>query len=272
VRPPATKRRRERPSSLAQARAAPVAPLEDLADEPLALVVQTELGGVFYLLNLALFLGLYGDFTMPRDPGIALDPWDFLRLVAPRLLDDPARDDPLWRLLDDLAAPRRSFRPPRAWRVPREWLEPFDHRGTWRWSAADGTLRVLHPAAFPVVAVPRTAAPAREQLARELERARLAPELVRASMRREPAPPLTRWVARVAAYADARLRRALDLAPERSLDDFLLRRRGRVYVTPTHVDIVLALAELPLEVRFAGLDRTPGWIPATGRFVAFDFE
>jgi hypothetical protein len=52
----------------------------------------------------------------------------------------------------------------------------------------------------------------------------------------------------------------------------VLRRRARVFVTSTHVDVVLSLAELPLEVRFAGLDRTPGWVPAAGRFVSFHFE
>jgi len=51
----------------------------------------------------------------------------------------------------------------------------------------------------------------------------------------------------------------------------LLAHRARVLVSPTHVDVRFALAELPLEIRLAGLDRTPGWIPAAGRFVAFAF-
>ena len=88
----------------------------------------------------------------------------------------------------------------------------------------------------------------------------------------EPAQPLARWTNRLAAYADARLRRALALGREDSLDALLLRHRARVFITPTHVDVALRLADLPLEVRFAGLDRTPGWIPAAGRFVAFHFE
>ena len=75
------------------------------------------------------------------------------------------------------SAPGRGFRPPRAWRTPADWLEPFDHDGEWRWSAARGTLRILHPAGFAAAAVPRTPRPAREQLARELRRLRaLAPE------------------------------------------------------------------------------------------------
>jgi len=34
----------------------------------------------------------------------------------------------------------------------------------------------------------------------------------------------------------------------------------------------LSLTELPLEIRLAGLDRDPGWIPAAGRFLAFHFS
>ncbi len=206
------------------------APADELWEAP-AFGVETELGGIFYLLNLFLYLGLYGDFTQPLTRGIALDPWECVGLVARRLLGRETRNDPLWRLLERLAAPS-AFRPP-----------------------------------FPVVAVPRTDEPARDQLARELHRLRLAPTLRRSSLRREPQRPLARWVARLAAYAEARLRVATELPL-----DTVLRRRARVFVTSSHVDVVLSLAELPLEVRFAGLDRTPGWIPATGRFVAFHFE
>jgi hypothetical protein len=36
--------------------------------------------------------------------------------------------------------------------------------------------------------------------------------------------------------------------------------------------INFALAELPIEIRIAGLDRDPGWVPAAGRFIAFHFH
>jgi hypothetical protein len=45
-----------------------------------------------------------------------------------------------------------------------------------------------------------------------------------------------------------------------------------VLVTDTRVDIVIQLAEHAIEVRLAGLDRDPGWIPAAGRDVRFHFE
>ena len=36
-------------------------------------------------LNVALALGLYGDFTEPLKPGVDLSPWDFVALVTDRL-------------------------------------------------------------------------------------------------------------------------------------------------------------------------------------------
>src|SRR4029453_19226509 len=47
--------------------------------------IETDFGGVFYLLNAALQLGLYGDFTTPMQPGLALPVWDFLALVGGEL-------------------------------------------------------------------------------------------------------------------------------------------------------------------------------------------
>jgi hypothetical protein len=80
---------------------------------------------------------------------------------------------------------------------------------------------------------------------------------------------LARWVARLGAYARARLIAALG---HDSPTAILLKHSARVLVTPSHVDVVLRLAELPVEVRLAGLDRDPGWIPAAGRYLGFHFE
>jgi hypothetical protein len=267
--PRAPRRRRTRPPA-ATGTPRRLDPPTPQAEPPLARAVDTGYGGVFYLLNLALSLGLYGDFTRPLDRGLALGPWALLELLGPALLGR-RDDDPLWPLLARLdgrppgVPPGRSFRPPRAWRTPPEWLVPFeDVSGPWRWSAASGELRVRHPAGFLAIAVPLRADPA-GQLRRELRR--LRPDaVVRGGLPREPADPLRRWVGRLAAYAAARLN-AAGCPPAR-----VLPAHARVLVSPSHVDVVLDLAALPIEVRFAGLDRTPGWIPAAGRFVAFHFE
>jgi hypothetical protein len=72
-------------------------------------------------------------------------------------------------------------------------------------------------------------------------------------------------------YLRVRLGAALGVEPG-AVAEMLLRRRARVFVTAAHVDAVFSLDELPVEVRRAGLDRDPGWVPAGGRFVAFHYE
>jgi hypothetical protein len=48
--------------------------------------------------------------------------------------------------------------------------------------------------------------------------------------------------------------------------------RTRVLVTATHLEVIFALDELPIEIRLAGLDRDPRWGPAAGRFIELRFE
>ncbi len=91
-------------------------------------VLETQLGGVFYLLNVALASGLYGDFTLPDNPGIELSIWDFLTLIAQMMLGKPIPDDPIWALLANVAgrspdqAPGQGFLPPKPWQLPADWL------------------------------------------------------------------------------------------------------------------------------------------------------
>ena len=70
-------------------------------------------------------------------------------------------------------------------------------------------------------------------------------------------------------YIRARLRSALGTD---DLANVVCRHRARITLTATHIDVFFSLAELPIEIRLAGLDRDPGWVPAAGRFIAFHFE
>lgn len=172
---------------------------EDQALAPQDVIrVHTELGGLFFLLNVALADGLYGDFTRPATPGIPLSPWDLLALAGPHLLGRPAADDPVWDLLSALAGQDESG-PPRVPRAMRRWVR----RLTDRW---------------------------RSELAVALDH------------------------------------RPLDAGP------LLLQLAAVIDATPTRVDVEFDLSALPIAVRLAGLDRDPGWIPATGRTVLFHFH
>ncbi len=81
------------------------------------------------------------------------------------------------------------------------------------------------------------------------------------------------WLDAAIAHISARLRRLLAPGdPGRSIADELLIRRATVYVTSTHVDVVMPLEEVSIPVRRAGLDQDPGWQPALGRIIFFHFR
>lgn len=72
-------------------------------------------------------------------------------------------------------------------------------------------------------------------------------------------------------YVYARLQRALNLDSKEQIAPMLCVHAAHVSVTATHLDIFLSLDTLPIEIRLAGLDHNPGWVPAAGRFITFHF-
>jgi hypothetical protein len=240
--------------------------------------LETQLGGIFYLLNFALAVGHYGDFTQPRRAGIHLDPWQYLARLA-RALRAGRPDDALWPLLDRLAqiggAPRRrGFMAPRDWRVPPEWLTPFaTSPGAWSLWVGEGRLQVSHRAGFVILDVAAHAA------AGHADALEVVSAYGQARLRRVGKPMVVggrsrteRWFNLLAAYARARLALALGLREPRRLPQILFAATARVHVTSTAVDVEFPLSELPLQVRLAGLDRDPGWLPAAGRSIRFHFD
>jgi hypothetical protein len=168
-----------------------------------ASLLDTRFGGVLFLLNVALALDLYGDFTQPMHRGLRVSPWVWLGAMGERLAGRAFRGDPLPGLLKTLAGPDAGFRVAR--------------RG-------------------------------------------------HAEMRE---PPWPRELPRVIAV---RLMQALALARLSHVRRVLFARPARIAVTPTTLTATFALATHPVAIRFAGLDRDPGWIPAAGRDVRFCFE
>ena len=52
----------------------------------------------------------------------------------------------------------------------------------------------------------------------------------------------------------------------------LIERPGVVRMTKTHVDVVFRLDQADLDIRRAGLDIDPGWVPWLGRVITFVYE
>jgi len=192
-RPPAehTEEARVEAPSIAPASAKRPARLLSIEQAPR---VRTRFGGVFYLLNAALAMQLYSDFTSPRGANLRLSPWNWLALIGREWFGREFVRDPVWRLLADLSGRGRRY----------------------------------------------------------LRRPRRLPAQVEALL--------------------ARL--ALALGGDRPADipAIVCRHSAGISVTESRVDVHLALSDLPLALRVAGLDRDPGWIPAAGRSVAFHFE
>lgn len=241
--------------------------------------IATRFGGLFYLVNVGLHLNLYADFSQPLMPGLDLPIWDFVALVGRRLLGDALVDDAVWNLLARLAQrandepPGLHFTAPDEWRMPIEWLAAFSARESWAWSAADNRLRIFHPAGFTVVDVERTTVAVSEQLHAELQiYTDIAGPLSERSRsdRAATTQRLERWLNWLLPYLQGRLGLALGAADPRDLVRFF-EQRGRINLSATRLDISLALNDLPIEIRLAGLDRDPGWVPAAGRYIAFHF-
>jgi len=158
--------------------------------------IDTEFGGVFYLLNVGIFLGYYADFASSPNHDLSTPIWDFSALIGRELAGPRLEEDPVWLLLAQLAG-----RDPVG---PLEWPEEL------------------------------------------------------------PADLMTTLRDRLAA--------ALGCNDPEVLGALVCRHRARVFATATHVDVMLSLASLPIEIRLSGLDRNPAWIPSAGKFVTFHFD
>lgn len=248
---------------------------------PLEAQIETRFGGLFFLINLGLYLELYADFSAPLQPGLALSIWDFCALLGEKLCGRGLRDDPVWPLLARLAGreagaePGMGFDAPGQFRALPEWLSPLPRGGVWRWTSARGRLRVVHAQGFVVLDVARDNRDPGAQLAAELE---AYADVYEGTLRRDGRlsrargrTPLARWVTWLGGYARVRLCRALGCKAG-GLRALLFAHAARVTVTATHLDVFMALAELPVEARLAGLDRDPGWTPSAGRHIAFHFD
>lgn len=179
--------------------AATVPPL----DSPLT--VTTDLGGVFYLANVALALGYYGDFTMPSEPGLALPVWDFLALVGARFIGPSFATDPLAGLLAELSG-RRAGEP------PGHCFEPGEGKS------------------------------------------------------------LDAWLDETESAVAARLAAAFGKRSREEWATLIFAHTATVRTSRTRVDVTFALNDHPIELRLAGLDRDPGWLPAGGRILAFHYD
>jgi len=201
--------------------------------------IETRYGGVLYLLNLALHLDFYADFTRPNHPGLTLSPWHFLALAGERLAGRGLRRDALWPLLVRLAGGDEaefSTAPP----LPTG-LQPYVR--------------------MPCRAEKRSAF--RHVPAHSAEGAAL--------FRPTQTNTWAAWLDQLLPPLRRRLAAALGV-PARQVGGLLCRQPARIQVSPARLEVHFNLNDHPLAIRLAGLDRDPGWIPAAGRDVRFFYD
>lgn len=241
--------------------------------------IETEFGGLFYLLNVALSLELYGDFTRPAQRGLAISPWDLLAVVGLAWFGAAFARDPLAATLASLAGRPVPSQPDlrsmaRTWQAPDAALRAWPAATLVSYYATQHRLRALHSAGFALFDLPRDRALAPRVQLRALCDAHES--LRGAALRRDTAAacPRCAGLAGLLALLDARTALALgDDAPAEpaALHTLVARHAAHVHCSASAIDVRLVLAGLPLPLRLAGLDRDPGWIPAAGRAIAFHF-
>jgi hypothetical protein len=168
------------------------------------------------------------------------------------------------------------FEPPHEWRVPLSWLAPFPEQTGWRGGSANGRVLLVHPADFIVLDLPGGAVDSINDFRNECDSLGLTLDAVKPlqdpELREAASPSLDRWVNRLARYIEARLARSLDEPNRDALRELVFRHDARVFVNSDRVTVEFPLSAHPIELRMAGLDRDPGWVPAAGRTITFQYD
>lgn len=204
--------------------------------------VTTEIGGALYLINVMERMGLPRSFKEGWQVDARISCWGLLEILARGLLAPSGNryvDDPLWLMLlqldgrESAESVADSFSLPAKFQPPQDWPQIRSEDEWMGWSLHSGQL--LDPLG--------------------------------------PAP--LRWLTLVLPHVLTWLRRTLFLGDD--LSDYERAKtfsclRSRLYVTSTHVDLVMNIDQIFLPVRMSGLDQDPGWLPHWGRVIRFHFE
>jgi hypothetical protein len=262
--------------------------------------VRTQLGGLFYLVNLMLHLNLPTCFEEKWGLASQVGAWGVLEILSRALFGTDhgyLASDAIWKVLAELDGrlpgqlPGRGFCGQDSFRLPKAWRSPVDndkHR-FWYWASARKRLRLWSEHGYVLADIPKNPSVPRKQATEELgtflqhdNRPRLFRRPSTLAPVQETFGPLLEglnqnlkyWLSMTVPYIRFRLSLALNSYSKdtQTLAQTLLFYPGRLFVTSTHVDLVMSLESISLPVRMAGLDRNPGWLPDFSRVVQFHFR
>jgi hypothetical protein len=194
--------------------------------------------GVFYLVNVVRAIDFFGALDAHFQVRSVVGGWGWIELLARALLGPTAcvGDDPVWRILATLDGREPGTAAGRGFVAPAVRSLPE------AWAR-------LVPGDEPGAPEPCTPL--------------------------GPLPPaaLRRFLGLVVPFVRLRIAAALATAgADEPLETAVFRRIGLVQVTRSHVDVRMELDQVSVPVRLAGLDASPGWVPALGRVVTFHFH
>ena len=253
--------------------------------------VATELCGVFFLVNLIKALNIPQAIEQQCNCEFELGSWEWLELIARCLLGGSRADlagDPIWSLLSILdgrpaeQAAGSNFRPASSYRLPESWIpEEISYATTAGVSVRRNQFELWTSLGFPLTSSHFDGPPSAHPIVHSTGARSLS------SIRRMPCPwsgahalglrlgrPLQRLLAFLMPYLRWRLAASLGIA-SRSRPDFaklLVLRTGKVWMTRTHVDVVMPLKQATSAVRLSGLDNNAGWVADFGRVINFYFQ
>jgi hypothetical protein len=211
--------------------------------------VETGLGGIWYLVNLMLALGLLDD-----EGAEPIDAWKLLHDLSAALLQGEP-PDPVWAILDDLRGPHRPG-------CPHPPAPSPTYHGPLRGAhhPYHGAPPFGRPRGIGCADVPRSPRPYRGRGGDHRRVAWCSP------------PPRTGEGLGVGDTSGAARAWLAAAGFEDHEIPGLLGHTARLFVTRTHVDLTFRLEQIDLKARLAGLDRDPGWVPSLGRVISFHFR
>ncbi len=261
--------------------------------------VTTDLGGALYLLNLCAWLDIPDCFVNAWPDAAPPSAWAVMEALTLALLGDAGReyeDDALWPLLAELDG-REPGMPlgcgmvfPERFSLPLEWLNILKKSGDAMHSSSCYSISenrlLLWCEEFllgsePLQAEVEAGVQAQGLLDRYplIKTAKLQHALLPDFLDPKPTEPMTastiagfiEWFHDVFPFLRLVLMRQCGFDDPDDLGG-LLRCRGRVQLTRTHLDFHAPMEFISMPVREAGLDQDPGWCPLVGRVVQFHFH
>jgi hypothetical protein len=204
----------------------------EFADIHHPLEIDSQFAGLFFLINVFIALDLYGDFSRPGIGLRGLSPFELLLLLGRIWFGRAFKADRISATLLSLSGLRARSRPGRHFEVPLR--EP---PGRWflPWTRSEW-----------------------KKAGYKVERKWSADQ--------------QEWITALSSYLNARLALSLGISDSKEALEFFVRRPGKIIMGETEICIAFAIDLHPVELRMIGVDRDPGWIPAAGRTMRFEFK